>query len=117
MTQYYLLAFTAITLTGFAQLFLKVGASRGGFDLRERRAHPMLLLGLGTLAIAMLLNVRSLSVLPLRALAFISPVAYILTPLLAGLFLGEKLSRNVVLGTVVVIVGMIVFNLRLFFLY
>lgn len=67
--------------------------------------------GLVCMVLSMLLNVRALSVVPLRDMAFILPTGYILVPLLAWIFLKEGIPRRTLLGTAIMILGMILFNL------
>ncbi len=109
----YLLLYIAITLAAAGQVLLKHGAGRGGLDVGILRLNLWVVLGLGAMVGSMLLSVRALSVVPLRDVAFILPAVFILVPVFAWLFLGERISRATVIGTVIILVGMVAFHLPL----
>lgn len=111
MTKYYAIIYLAVFLAAAGQILLKQGSGRGGLDLMILRLNRRVALGLGAMAMSMLLNVRALSVVPLRDMAFILPTVYILVPLFAHFFLRERLNRRTIIGTVIIIAGVILFNL------
>ncbi len=110
MLSYYLLAYMAVLLAATGQILLKQGAGKAGLNLIVLSLNRWVTLGLGIMVLAMLLNVRALSVIPLKDLAFILPTAYILTPVLAHFLLKEQLNCRTIAGTAVIIAGMIIFN-------
>ena len=111
MTMYYILIYLAVVLVAAGQVLLKQGSGRGGLNLGILRLNLYVTLGLAALAMSMFMNVRALSVVPLRDVAFIMPTVYILVPLFARIFLRERFSRRTILGTLLILVGMIIFNL------
>jgi drug/metabolite transporter (DMT)-like permease len=111
MTMFYIFIYLAVVLAAAGQILLKQGSGRGGLNLGILRLNSWVALGLLAMTLSMLLSVRALSVIPLRDLAFILPTVYILVPLFARIFLGERMSRQTIFGTVVIILGVILFNL------
>ena len=111
MILYYTLIYIAMFLAAAGQVMLKLGAGAGGIDLAIIRVNIWLFLGLGAMFLSMLLNVRGLSVVPLRDMAFILPTVYILVPLFSWLFLKEKIGRRTIIGTFILVAGIIIFNI------
>ncbi len=110
---HYLLIYIAVTLAAAGQIFLKLGSGRSGVNLWVLRLNVWVVLGCAAMAGSMLLSIRALSVVPLRDMAFVLPTVYVLVPLFARLFLGERVSRQTITGTLVIIAGVAVFNLPL----
>lgn len=111
MTFYYTIIFVAVVLGVAAQLLLKIGAVRSGLNIGIMVLNTSVAIGLGLMVLSMLLSVRALNVIPLRDMAFILPSAYILIPFFSHLFLKERISRRTLVGTLIVIIGMVLFNM------
>lgn len=104
MAVFYTISYLAQLLAAGGQILLKLGSSKGWLNIR-------VLLGLIAMILSMLLNVRALSVIPLRDMAFILPTTYILVPVFSYIFLGERINPQTIAGTVIIIIGVVVFNL------
>lgn len=117
MSIFYILMYVAVLLAATGQVFLKIGAGRGGFDVYIIRLNIWIILGLCAMVMSMLLNVRGLSVVPLRDMAFILPTVYIAVPVFSRIFLGEKLGRQTLIGTLIIIVGVVIFNIPMIRLF
>jgi drug/metabolite transporter (DMT)-like permease len=111
MTKYYVIIYLAVFLAAAAHIMLKYGSGRGGLNLIIMRLNLWVVLGMGAMVLSMLLNVRALSVVPLRDMAFIMPTVYVLVPLFARIFLKERLTRQTIVGTMFIIAGVVLFNL------
>lgn len=110
MIFFYLMAYIAVFLAAAGQVMLKIGLSAGGIDLGIIRFNTWIAMGLGAMVLSMLLNVRALSVVPLRDLAFIMPTIYIIVPLLSKIFLKEQMGYRAAIGTFIMIAGIVLFN-------
>jgi drug/metabolite transporter (DMT)-like permease len=108
---FYLLIYIAVFLAAAGQIMLKIGSGAGGIDLGIIRLNFWVCLGLGAMVFSMLLNVRALSVVPLRDMAFILPTVYVLVPLFSRIFLKEQLGRRTIIGTMILIAGVVIFNI------
>lgn len=111
MTSYYLILYGAVFLAAAGQIMLKLGSGAGGLNLGILRVNTWVAAGLGAMVLSILLSVRGLSVVPMRDMVFIIPAVYIAVPLLARIFLGEKLNSRTLVGTLIIILGIIVFNI------
>ena len=117
MTLYYILLYMAALLAAAGQVMLKLGAAGGGLDIIIIRLNIWIALGLGAMVMSMLLTVRGLSIVPLRDLAIILPAVYIAVPVFSKIFLKENLSRHIVIGTLIIVAGIAMFNLPIIRLY
>jgi drug/metabolite transporter (DMT)-like permease len=113
MTTYYILIYIAIVLAAAGQVMLKMSSNRKGFKLLTFNLNLWVPLALVFMILSMFLSVRALKVVPLRDMAFILPTVYILVPLFARIFLKERLHRQTIIGTFIIIIGMLIFNLPL----
>ncbi|SMP72084.1 hypothetical protein SAMN06295888_11878 [Desulfonatronum zhilinae] len=110
---YYLILYLAITMAAAGQVLLKHGADKGGLNLGILRLNLWVVLGFLAMGGSMLMGIRALSVVPLRDMAFILPAVFIFVPVFARVFLGERISRATMIGTMIILAGMVVFHLPL----
>lgn len=117
MIFYYVIMYAAVLLAAAGQILLKIGSGKKGVNIICIQLNMWVGLGFIAMIFSMLLNVRALSVVPLRDMAFIMPTIYIIVPLLSKIFLNEQIRPRVVVGTIVMILGIALFNLpmRIFF--
>ena len=111
MTIFYILVYLAIVLAAVGQILLKMGSSKKGFKLLTINLNLWVALAILSMIVSLFLSIRALSVVPLRDMAFILPTVYILVPLFARIFLKERLNRQIIIGTLLIIIGIIIFNL------
>lgn len=114
MIQYYILMYIAVFFAAAGQVMLKMGSRKDGIELGIITVNIWVILGLMTMVFSMLFSVRGLSVVPLRDLAFILPAVYILVPLFSMIFLKEKLAKRTIVGTTILVSGIILFNIPIF---
>ena len=112
MLSYYLIALSAVILTAFCQLLLKLGA------IRHRNNNSITLYlnfytlpGYFFLLVAALLNTYAYRYIPLKAAVILVPNTFILVALLSYWILKEKISRNQLVGFSLIVAGIVVFNL------
>ena len=77
----------------------------------QRLLSPWFILGLLLMTIGMLMNLIGLRHVPLKDMAFILPTIYIATPIFAWIFLGEKPGEKTCIGSVIMLVGVAIFNI------
>lgn len=117
MTFFYIVLYLAVFVGAVGQVLLKIGSGREGLDLGIICVNIWVILGLGAMVVSMLLSVRGLSLVPLRDMAFILPTAYVLVPLFSRIFLKEKLNARILTGTLILVVGVVLFNLPIINLF
>lgn len=111
MLKYYILLYLAVILAAVGQIFLKIGANREGIRFLALYINPWVAIGLASMVGSMLLNLKGLHQVPLKDMAFILPSVYILVPLLAKIFLKEQYSKQTMMGTLIIFLGIVIFNL------
>lgn len=104
--KYYLLAYLAVFVAAVAQIILKIGSTK-----HKRLFNIFTLSGLIGMIISLGLSFTALAVLPLREMAFISPIIFILVPFFSHFILKEKISHRTFYGTGLILLGSILFNL------
>ena len=112
MLKYYLAFALGVIITSVAQLFLKVGANRNS-DKHVLKLYLNIWTIVGYIMIftVVILNTFALTKLPLITGIIFNPFIYILVALLSVTILKEKMSKNQVAGSVIIILGIIVFTL------
>lgn len=112
MIKYYIAAFLAVFLTALCQLLLKLGASRTG-GISRVYVNPFTMAAYAMLLAVTLLNLYAYKALPLKMSAVILPFTYPLVAAFSFIFLKEKATRSQLLGAVLIIIGIFIFNLNL----
>ena len=97
--------FLVITLTALAQVCLRAD-NRADFQT----VFPLKFIGLGMLGLVSILMVVALQGLPLKIVMAWSGLTFVLVPLAARLFLKERLTRQTVLASIMILVGIAVFS-------
>ncbi len=108
----YLIIYFSLVLTAFAHLLLKIGVSVDPTVTGLKKyCHPYIISGYILMILAVVMNIRGLRHVPLRDLAFILPFIYVLVPMLSAIFLKERMTYSKVKGTLLIIIGSIIFNI------
>ena len=105
MTLYYLLAIIVPILTAFGQIEVKL-ASKNSFGVFSK--HNMIGALLFLLCIPISLFV--LTKLDFSVFYSFSALTYICISVLSGMFLKEKMDLQKTIGTVVIVIGVIIYN-------
>lgn len=105
-----MMVFAALLLMGFfasvASFFLKKATS-GGLSIRKLLLNPYLYLGGGLYVLSALLNLYLLKRLPYSIVVPLGALTYIWTMGIACRFLGEKVTRQKIVGTVLILMGVV----------
>lgn len=108
-----LLTVACVVLIAVGQLMFKAAASQWKVDglswsTLASFLSPVMIGALFVYAFATVLWVYVLRTVPLSAAYAIFALAFLIVPLLAHFVLGERLSGNVLVGGVIIIVGIVV---------
>ena len=113
----YTLIFIAVFFASAGQIMLKIGSREQGIDFKLVKINLWIITGLVAIIISLLLNVRALRLVPLKDMAFILPTVYILVPIFSRMFLKEKFGKNMIIGTMILLLGIVLFNIPLMQLF
>ena len=105
-----MIVFITLLLMGFfasvASFFLKKSTS-GGLSIKGLILNPYFYLGGGLYVLSALLNLYLLKQLPYSIVVPLGALTYIWTMGIACRFLGEKVTRQKVIGILLIIIGVV----------
>ncbi|MEA2163917.1 MAG: hypothetical protein QOK37_2044 [Thermoanaerobaculia bacterium] len=106
--------FTAgVLLASVGQLLMKKGALRGRRrSLLESFCDPFTIAGYTLMVCSTVTSTIALKTLPLKDAISLQPLGYILVVILSMVVLREKMARRQAVGLILVLAGMIIFNLE-----
>jgi uncharacterized membrane protein len=111
MIKYHILIVIAVILSTCGQIFLKIGVKKNKY-----KHYIYLYLNVHTITgyiflfSATLFSLYSLRILPVKVLAFILPLSFIFVMLFSKIFLKESISKLHIIGTILIGIGILVFN-------
>lgn len=106
---YMLCLFIAVFIAAVSQILLKKGASKKYLVWWREYINPWVIGGYGLLFGSMLLDIVAYTGVEYKNGPVMESLGNILVPLLSFLLLKEKMTPRKILGTIVIVCGMIVF--------
>jgi drug/metabolite transporter (DMT)-like permease len=106
------LVFLAVLLTGISQVLLKIGSQKGGGDTRFFMAYLNIptMTGYGILLVVTVISVIALVEVPLKMFYAIASLNFFVVAVLSWGILKEEVSKKMVLGILLIVMGVLVFN-------
>lgn len=111
LTIYYLLTLVVIVFTSMGHLLLKIAASRVTESGGRLYTHPLSVLGYGIFAFVAFLSIYAMKGLDLKVFFALNSLTYICIPILAYLILRESVTRNKIIGVIIISIGVLLFNM------
>lgn len=116
MNSGYVLALTTAALMAIGQVLFKLGADKLKTetlsDLAISFFNPYLIVAIVLYALTILIWIYVLKIMPLSVAYPITALAFIVVPILSSLILGEKLTLQTIIGSVLIIAGIATINLQ-----
>ena len=106
---YYYLVFSAVLLTGIAQILLKIGARKSG--TMQMYINPATFTGYGLFLIVTICTIYALQVMELKTLYALMSLNPLVVMVLSFFVLKETITRNKVIAVGLIFCGLLVFNL------
>jgi len=112
VSKYYLILIVAVFITAFCQLLLKLGALHGKTrgSLIHSYLNPYTIVGYFLMFIVTLLNTYAYKYVELKINVILLPMTFVLVALLSFWVLKENFSKNQVIGSAIILAGIVVFN-------
>ena len=107
---YYIYAAVCVILTGLGQVLLKLGA-RNRKNVLSLFLNPFTIMGYVLFIIVTVCTVLALGGIELKALYTIMSLSYIIVIAFSKLILNEPISNNKIFATILIVIGVVVFNL------
>ena len=111
LTIYYLLTLVVVVFTSMGHLLLKIAASRVTESGSRLYTHPLSVLGYGIFAFVAFLSIYAMKGLDLKVFFALNSLTYICIPILAYLILRESVTRNKIIGVIIISIGVLLFNM------
>lgn len=111
MLNYYLIAFGAVLLTAVSQILMKLGARSAESVTWRLYLNGYTLTAYASLVMVTLLNLYAFRHIPLKAAVVLLPLTLVLVVFFSVLLLHERLTRQQIVGSIVILFGLAIFNL------
>lgn len=99
-----------VALAAVGQVLMKKGATRGRSLVRSF-FDPFVITGYALMLVSTVTSTIALKVLPLKLTVALLPLGYIVVVLLSVVLLGERMQRHHVWGMLIILAGVVIFNL------
>jgi len=99
-----------IILTSVGQIFLKIGSDSGKNSVIKILTHPVSLLGYLIFAIVAYLSVEAIREIELKVFFAVTSLTYVIVLFFSYMFLHEKITKNKIVGVIIITLGVIIFN-------
>lgn len=104
----YFLSLTASLIAAMSQILLKKAASSRPASFLAKFMHPLVMSGYFLLLVSMSLNMLALRTMPIKFIPLTTATGFFWVALLSYLLLGERPSQRKLLGTALVMAGVVV---------
>lgn len=111
MNKYIIILLFSVFIASISQIVLKKSANKKHQTLMKEYLNIQVIVGYGLLFISTILTIFALRGLPYKSVPIIEATGYVYILILSHLFLKEKITRRKVLGNIIIILGIIIFNL------
>lgn len=101
----------SVVIAALSQVLLKISANKKHDSRIKEYLNPLVIVAYGIFVISMLMGVYSLKGITISLSYVIETFSYILIPFLGFLFFKEKLNSMQFIGTVIIIVGVFMYNI------
>jgi drug/metabolite transporter (DMT)-like permease len=106
---YYAITLVIIILTSAAHLLLKKGSVVAAATNRKMYLHPLSLTAYLIFAVAALLSIFAMKGLDLKVFFALTSLTYICIPVLSFVFLKEAVTKNKLIGIIIISLGVVIF--------
>lgn len=108
---YYLIMLLSVTVASFSQILLKKSALKKYDSFLKEYLNPYVIIGYGMLFGSMVLTIIAYSGLEFKIVPVMESVGYIIVMVLSLVFFKEKITAKKALGTLLILAGVIIFNM------
>jgi len=110
VARYYLIALLAVIMTAVSQILLKAAAKRSKHETWRLYLNGYSITSYLLLVVVTLLNLYAYKYIPLKAAVVLLPLTLIMVVLFSISLLHERLSRQQIVGSAVILIGLVIFN-------
>lgn len=111
MNSYYLLIIASVAIASFSQILLKIGATKQYSSFIKQYLNPYVIIGYGLTFLSMILTIFSYKGLEYKIVPLMESLGYIIVMFLSRLFFQERLTSRKIIGTALILIGIVVYNI------
>ena len=111
MNKFLIIKIISVVIAAFSQILLKKSADNTYGRKIDEYLNGLVIIGYGLFFCSSIFGVISLRGLSLSYSSIIESLSYILVPVLSYFLLKERISNKQYLGMIIIILGIIVFNI------
>jgi small multidrug resistance pump len=111
---FYILMGGGVFIASVAQILLKNSAQIKRDSFIKEYLNKLVIIGYLMLFVSMCIGIIAYRVVPLKYGAIIESLGYVFVMLLSAGFLKEKITRKKLIGNLIIILGVVIFSLKIF---
>ena len=109
MIKYWIILFLSVVISSFSQMMLKKGASVKYSSIIKEYLNLWVISGYFLMVVSTLCVIYAYRKIAFKNGAIIESLGYILVMFLSNLILGEKITKNKIIGNSLIFIGVIIF--------
>lgn len=111
MSKYYIILLCSVLIASISQIILKKSANKNYGSIIKEYLNIYVICGYGLLFASTILTIFALRGLPYKSVPIMETMGYIYILILSKLILKEKITKKMLAGNAIIIIGIIVFNI------
>ena len=111
MSIYIISAVLGVVIASFSQVLLKKGAMRPHISFIRDYLNAPVIIGYAMMFLSVLAAMFAYRGLPMMTVPIIEALGFVLVPVLSFFFFKEKFTRSKFIGIVIIIAGVIIYNI------
>ncbi|MDD2972475.1 MAG: multidrug ABC transporter [Lachnospiraceae bacterium] len=108
---YYGLILISVLVASFSQILLKKSALKKHASFIREYLNPLVIIGYGMLFVSMIMTTFAYGGVEFKIVPVMESIGYIVVMILSLLFFREKITRQKAIGTLLILAGVIIFNM------
>ncbi|ACD22706.1 multidrug ABC transporter [Clostridium botulinum] len=111
MNKFIFILLISVLVASISQVVLKKSANKQHKNLIKEYLNVQVVIGYSLLFLSTILTIFALKGLPYKSVPIIETVGYAFVLIMGRLFLEEKITKKKIIGNIIIVIGIIVFNL------
>ena len=99
----------SVMVSSISQIMLKKSALKKYDSIAKEYLNPFVIIAYGLFFSSTLITMFALKVVPLSMAPILEATGYFFIPVLSFIFLKEKLTKQQVVGTLIIVLGIVIF--------
>lgn len=108
---YYVLMIVSVAVASSSQILLKKSALKKYDSVIGEYLNPYVIAGYGMLFLSMIMTITVYSGIEYKRVPVMESIGYIFVMVLSRFFFKEKITRNKLIGTILILAGVFIFNM------